>query len=366
MKLKVLVVDDSVLFRRAIADALALIPDVDVVGSAPNGKIALERVAALSPDLITLDIEMPEMDGLAVLEELKRQGRTCAVVMVSSFTSRGSDLTIKALERGAFDFITKPTGSNVQDSIHAVRDALAPVISAYKRKWEIRTILHSSGAPAAGHAVAQAPSRPTAAVTHARPDVGSADLVVIGVSTGGPNALATLLPMLPASLNAPVLIVQHMPPMFTQSLAASLNSKCGLTVKEASEGEVILPGTVYIAPGGRHMKVVPASSGGTTLHITDDPPENNCRPSVDYLFRSVANQYGGRAVAVIMTGMGSDGVLGLRLLKRRGTLVIAQDEPSCVVFGMPGEAVKAGVVDIISPLGRIAEEIQRCVKGSSS
>ena len=364
MKLKVLVVDDSVLFRRAIADALVLIPDVDVVGSAPNGKIALERVAALSPDLITLDIEMPEMDGLAVLEELKRQGRTCAVVMVSSFTSRGSDLTIKALERGAFDFITKPTGSNVQASIHAVRDALAPVISAYKRKWEIRTILHSSGAPAAGSAVAPALSRP-AATTHARPDVGSADLVVIGVSTGGPNALATLLPMLPASLAAPVLIVQHMPPMFTQSLAASLNSKCGLTVKEANEGDIILPGTVYIAPGGRHMKVVPAASGGTSLHITDDPAENNCRPSVDYLFRSVANQYSGRAVAVIMTGMGSDGVLGLRLLKRRGTLVIAQDEPSCVVFGMPGEAVKAGVVDIISPLGRIAEEIQRGLKGSS-
>lgn len=375
MKLKVLVVDDSVLFRRAIAEALALLPDVEVVGSAPNGKIALERVAALSPDLITLDIEMPEMSGLEVLEALKRQGKTCGVVVVSAFTSRGSEMTIKALEQGAFDFITKPSGGDVQSNILAVRDALASVVSAYKRRWEIRSILNNSApsgaAPGAAPAVlpqvvptsvSTTPNRP---LTHARlTEGGPADLLLIGISTGGPNALATLLPMLPGNLPAPVLIVQHMPPMFTQSLAASLNSKCALTVKEAMDGENIHPGSVYIAPGGRHMKISSSLGGETSLRISDDPPENNCKPSVDYLFRSVANHHAGRSVAVIMTGMGSDGVLGLRLLKRRGAVVLAQDEASCVVYGMPGEAVKAGVVDAIIPLGRMADEIQRCLKGA--
>jgi len=362
MKLKVLVVDDSALFRRAISEALALLPDVEVIGSAPNGKIALERVAAFAPDLVTLDLEMPEMGGLEVLEELRRQGRGCGVVVVSSFTSRGSELTIKALERGAFDFITKPSGGDVQANIQAVRDALVPVVAAYKRKSEIRAILNRpAGVSAAGAAPLPPPPRPVPAARQA--DGGASDLVVIGISTGGPNALAALIPYLPADLRAPVLIVQHMPPLFTQSLAKSLDAKSALSVKEAEDGEVIRKGGVYIAPGGRQMKIAAGSGADTVLRITDEPPEHNCKPSVDYLFRSVANQYAGRTVAVIMTGMGSDGVTGLRLLKRRGAHVIAQDEASCVVFGMPGEAVKAGVVDQVVPLGRIAEEIVRNLRG---
>ena len=376
MKLRTLVVDDTALFRRAVSDALAQLPDVEVVGTAPNGKIALERIATLAPDLITLDIEMPEMGGLEVLDHLKRGGRDVGVIVVSALTLKGGELTIRALERGAFDFITKPGGSNLQANLDAIRDALAPLVSAYRRRWEIRSILKSP--PAAPNSPAgQAPPAASSSLTGLSSAAGpataraawssqqaKADLVVIGVSTGGPNALASVLPALPANFSAPVLIVQHMPPLFTQSLAASLAAKCAVKVKEAEDGETARPGTVYIAPGGRHMKTAAGPAGEVVLRITDDPQENNCRPSVDYLFRSVANYFPGRAAAVIMTGMGSDGVIGLRLLKRHTCRVIAQDEASCVVFGMPGEAVKAGVVDVIAPLERIAAEILRSVKSS--
>lgn len=357
MKLRALVVDDSSLFRRIIADALALIPEVEVIGTAPNGKIALERIAILSPDLITLDIEMPEMTGLEVLDALKSRGQDCAVIMVSALTLKGGELTIQALERGAFDFITKPTGGDMKTNLASVVTALTPIVSAYRRRWEIRSILKSSSVPAQ-----QPPSR---IVTPSPKTAGASrksDLVVIGVSTGGPNALAAMLPLLPRNFPVPVLIVQHMPPLFTKPMADSLAAKCKLTVKEAENDEPLHPSTVYIAPGGRHMKVAKGTNGEPSINITDDPLENNCRPSVDYLFRSVANNFQGNTTAVIMTGMGSDGVLGLRLLRRKHCHIIAQDEASCVVFGMPGEAVKAGIVDALVPLDRIADEIIRSVK----
>lgn len=376
MKLRALVVDDTALFRRVVSDALASLPDVEVVAAAPNGKIALERIESLKPDLVTMDVEMPEMDGIQVLEEIKQNGWDCGVVMVSAHTLKGGELTIRALEKGAFDFITKPSGGDVQANLNSIREALLPVVNAYRRKREIRSILtHSASAAVAGpaqgtiQASGLAHARPKPALANEVPvpaargtEPGKADLVVLGISTGGPNALTRMLPALPAQLPAPVLIVQHMPPLFTQSLAASLNSKCSLHVKEAEDGDIAKPATIYIAPGGKQMKAVSGQKGEIVLRITDDPPENNCKPSADYLFRSVANNFPGRAAAVIMTGMGSDGVLGLRLLKRHGCRVIAQDEASCIVFGMPGEAVKAGVVDIITPLEKIADEIRRAVK----
>ena len=192
---------------------------------------------------------------------------------------------------------------------------------------------------------------------------GRVELVVIGVSTGGPVALGQMIPQLPANLNLPVLIVQHMPPLFTHALAASLNAKSAIRVREAQDNDRLEPNVAYIAPGGKQMKVVPGLDGAKVLRITEDPPENNCRPAVDYLFRSVANYFPGKAVAVIMTGMGSDGTLGLRLLKRSGCFAIAQDESSCVVFGMPGEAIKAGVVDLVAPLGDIAPQICKAIGG---
>jgi two-component system, chemotaxis family, protein-glutamate methylesterase/glutaminase len=359
MKLRILVVDDTALFRRIVSDALALLPDVEVVGTAPNGKIALERAASLSVDLITLDIEMPEMDGLETLDALRQRGLKCGVIVVSALTRKGGDLTIRALERGAFDFITKPEGGDQGSTLKGLSDALAPIVRAYKRRLEIRSILKSGSLP---------DREPTAAISsrlpslERRPAVRRSDLVLIGVSTGGPNALAKLLPALPARFPVPVLVVQHMPPMFTQSLANSLAAKCNLPVKEVEDGETMLASTVYIAQGGRHMKIAPGLGGATILQVTDDPLENNCRPSVDTLFRSVANHFAGNTTAVLMTGMGKDGVLGLRMLKRKNAYILAQDEASCVVFGMPGEAIKAGVVDLVAPLDRLAEEIMRSVK----
>jgi two-component system, chemotaxis family, protein-glutamate methylesterase/glutaminase len=188
---------------------------------------------------------------------------------------------------------------------------------------------------------------------------------LIGISTGGPNALSKMLPRLSNNLGVPVFIVQHMPPLFTQSLADSLNERCSLTVKEAEHGETARPNVAYIAPGGKHMKIIPGLSGQIQIEITNDPPENNCRPAVDTLFRSAAHGFPGRACAVIMTGMGNDGTLGLRLLKRHGCQTIAQDEASCVVFGMPKEAIEAGIIDVVSPLDLIAEEITKAVKGYS-
>jgi two-component system chemotaxis response regulator CheB len=193
---------------------------------------------------------------------------------------------------------------------------------------------------------------------------GKPDLVLIGVSTGGPNALARLLPALPRDLGVPLLIVQHMPPIFTLSLAESLAAKCAIRVREAAQGEPVEPNTAYLAPGGKHMRVVPGTAGSMVVQITEDPPENNCRPAVDYLFRSVANHFPGRSMAVILTGMGSDGTLGLRLLKRQGCFVIAQDEPSCVVYGMPKSAVEAGVTDAVLPLESIAGRITAAVRGA--
>ena len=373
MKLRALVVDDTALFRRVISDALGLLPDVEVVATAPNGKIALERIETLKPDLVTLDVEMPDLDGIQVLEAIKQRGLDCGVVMVSAHTLKGGELTIRALEKGAFDFITKPSGGDIQTNLGSIRDAMLPIVNAFRRKREIRSIL-GNRTPTAMSAAGQPStvvdrSRPQATSDKPAPSArpveyaGKAELVVLGISTGGPNALTHLLPALPANFPTPILIVQHMPPLFTQSLAVSLNGKCAMRVKEAADADICQPGWVYIAPGGRQMKTIAGPKGEVTLRITDDPPENNCRPSVDYLFRSVANHFPGRAVAVIMTGMGSDGVVGLRLLKRQGSRVIAQDEASCVVFGMPGEAVKAGVVDVIVPLDRLAEEIRRAVKG---
>jgi two-component system, chemotaxis family, protein-glutamate methylesterase/glutaminase len=363
MKLKALVVDDSSLFRRVLTDALSQMAEVEVVGSAPNGKLGLEKAVLLKPDFITLDIEMPEMSGLEVLEAIKQRGLDCGVVVVSALTLKGGQLTIKALEKGAFDFITKPSGSDVQSNMASIRDALTPVVRAYHRRWEIRSILKS---PSGAATPAKTSSLPQSEVTvvERRYDP-KADMVLLGISTGGPNALTRILPSFPARFPAPVFIVQHMPPLFTQSLAESLAGKCAVRVKEAEDGEVARPGTVYIAPGGRQMKLAPGVGGEVVIRITDDPPENNCRPSVDTLFRSAANHFPGRSCAVIMTGMGSDGVLGLRLLRRHDCRVIAQDEATCVVYGMPGEAVKAGVVDTVVPLDRIVPEILKSVKGAT-
>jgi two-component system chemotaxis response regulator CheB len=373
MSLRVLVADDAILFRRAISEALASLPDVEVVGSASNGKLALQKVRELKPDLLTLDLEMPELDGLGVLDALRQGGDKVKVIVVSALTRRGGDLTLRALEKGAFDFITKPDTSSAEESRETLRTELAPRLRAFAHQAAVRGILQRLPSSSVARPVAAPPSAAQKPQTPGLDSIASRmgrivtplkpEMVLIGVSTGGPNALARLLPQLPKDLGVPLLIVQHMPPVFTQSLADSLSMKCAIKVREAAAGDILSSNTAYIAPGGRQMRLEASPDGARRLQITDDPPENNCRPAVDYLFRSVANHFPGRAMAVILTGMGNDGTTGLRLLKRHGAFVIAQDEASSVVFGMPKAAIEAGVTDVVLPLDAIAARIVATVRG---
>ncbi len=366
--LKVLVVDDTIVYRKIISDVLAELPDVEVVGTAHNGKAALLKIKTLKPDLLTLDIEMPEMNGLETLEALQREAPQVGAIMLSTLTQEGGLMTMRALELGAFDFIPKPQSSTMAANRLAVKNALEPMLKAFSRHREIRILIRKNR----GHPKPGPPApKPESVVLHKSRlnAVCNASIIGIGVSTGGPNALAHMLPKLPGDIGVPIVIVQHMPPVFTQSLARSLDNKCTLTVREAAHGDPLKPNTVYIAPGGKQMKIVAGGDGRQRMiKITDDPPENSCKPSVDYLFRSLAEHYVGRATGVIMTGMGSDGTAGLKLMKNAGATIIAQDESSCVVFGMPKEPIESGTADIIAPLDRLAEAILKTVsrKGSQA
>jgi two-component system chemotaxis response regulator CheB len=360
MSTRVLVVDDTVVFRRLISEALAGLPGVEIVGSASNGRLAIERMTALQPDLVTLDIEMPEMNGIEVLEAMNAAGLTAGVIIVSALTLQGGKMTVRALESGAFDFLTKPEGGGKDASLGHLRARLLPMIRAFERRLEIRGILRGHSPQTSPDAIPIPVATPTQPVRNLR-RMGPS-LVLIGVSTGGPAALAKLIPSFPADLGAPVFIVQHMPAMFTQSLADSLDRRSKVRVKEALDGEIAQKNCVYVAPGGRQMKLSAGPQREIILRITDDPPELGCRPSADYLFRSSALNFPGRAVAAILTGMGGDGTAGLRMLKRTGCFSIAQDEASCVVFGMPRAAIQAGVIDTVAPLERIGPAIIRSVR----
>lgn len=365
--LKILVVDDTVVYRKIVSDILSELPNIEVVGAAPNGKIAMSKIASLKPDLITLDVEMPEMNGIEVLECMKTQAREVGAIMLSTLTQKGGDMTMKALELGAFDFIPKPQNGKMDENRVVIKNALIPILRAFSRRTEVRSILNGQSA--------FIKNKDKRKADHSYPEVirkrahssavrsTKSEIIGIGISTGGPSALARMMPMIPVGLGVPIMIVQHMPPLFTKSLAASLDAKCLLDVHEARDGEVISPDTIYIAPGGKQMKIVAGADGmNRIIRITDDPPENSCKPSVDYLFRSMAYHYVGRATGVIMTGMGSDGTLGLKLMKRNGSVIIAQSEASCVVYGMPKEIIESGIADVIAPLDKIVDEICRTIK----
>ncbi|PIE70268.1 MAG: chemotaxis response regulator protein-glutamate methylesterase [Deltaproteobacteria bacterium] len=370
-KLRALVVDDTIVYRKIVSDVLAEFPDIEVVGTANNGKIALHKINTLKPDFITLDIEMPEMNGLETLEAVNREHPHIGVIMVSTLTHDGSDMTIRALELGAFDFIPKPQSGTMRENLQSIRTLLNPIVKAFTRRRAIvRPGFRPTPLPAARPSVPfRYPPEPPAPKAASAPPVprptppGSSEIVAIGISTGGPNALAQLIPALPDTLNVPILIVQHMPPVFTQSLAKSLDAKSRLRVKEAENGEALTANTVYIAPGGKQMKVIAGNDGQNRLiRITDDPPENSCKPSADYLFRSVSEYYLGRSTGVIMTGMGNDGSKGLKQMKQSGAYIIAQDEATCTVFGMPKEPIASGIVDAVCPLTSISGEIVKSVR----
>jgi len=371
--LRVLVVDDTIVYRKAVSDIIEEIPGVELAGVAHNGKIALAKIQSLKPDILTLDIEMPQMNGIEVLQEIQKNRLGVGAIMLSTLTAEGSEMTMRALELGAFDFILKPQSKNQIEGKKEIRASLEPILKAFarsrfnpalkNRSGRIGSSVPLTGKPSATGAVAESSTHRPALIRTPAIRRSKSEIVAIGISTGGPNALNQMLPKLPGDLGVPVLIVQHMPPVFTKSLAASLDKKCQLTVKEAENGENILPNVAYIAPGGKQMKLVAGTDGqNRRIKITDDPPENSCKPSVDYLFRSVADYYVGRATAVIMTGMGSDGTKGLAELKDKSAHIIGQDESSCIVYGMPKAPAELGYLNVVAPLGRIADEIIKSVK----
>ena len=368
---RVLVVDDTIVYRKAVSDIIAEIPGVELAGVAHNGKIALAKIQTLKPDILTLDIEMPEMNGIEVLGELQKNYPGVGAVMLSTLTAEGSEMTMRALELGAFDFILKPQSRNQIEGKKEIKAALEPILKAFAKSRFASSLISRKGlipaVPALKKTITGQPPSQTKVFRplSQKPAMrrGRSEIIAIGISTGGPNALNQMLPKLPGDLGVPVLIVQHMPPVFTKSLASSLDKKCALTVKEAVDGENIMPNIVYIAPGGKQMKLVAGTDGlHRRIKITDDPPENSCKPSVDYLFRSVADYYVGRATAVIMTGMGSDGTLGLGILKDKAAFAIGQDEGSCIVYGMPKAPAELGYLDVVVPLSKIADEIVSSVK----
>ena len=365
--LKVLIVDDTIVYRKIVSDVLSDLPDVEVVGSAHNGKAAITKMTSLKPDILTLDIEMPEMNGLEVLQYIKDKRLDVGAVMLSTLTHEGGEMTMKALELGAFDFILKPQEGNMVDNTEALKKTIVPILKAFTRQNEIKHLLkgkigskESDKEHKRFSESDQAVQRMHALTSRLRQ---RSEIVAIGISTGGPKALAQMMPSLPSNLGVPILIVQHMPPMFTMSLAKSLDNKCSFDVREAKDGDAVVSNVAFIAPGGKQMKIMAGADGKTrVIRITDDPSENNCKPSVDYLFRSIAYHYVGRATGVIMTGMGSDGFLGLELMKKNGSTIIAQNSETSVVYGMPKGPIDAGIVDIIAPLDKIASEICLTVK----
>ena len=349
LPIRVLVVDDSVVVRKLLSEALASSAEVQVAGTASSGAIALAKIPQLNPDVITLDIEMPGLNGIQTLAEIRKMYPKLPVIMFSTLTERGAAITLEALAQGASDYMTKPTNS----------ESLASAMERVRSELTAK-IVSLAGRGRTGPALAKSPSPVRRRSGHPR-----IDILAIGTSTGGPNALAEVIPHLPGDFPVPVVVVQHMPPLFTRLLAERLNSQSQLPVQEAEAGKMLVPGQVWIAPGNYHMTVA-RKGAGVSLNLNQDPPENSCRPAVDVLFRSVAQTYGANVLGVVMTGMGSDGARGAAHIRDAGGEVVVQDEASSVVWGMPGAVVEAGTADKICPLPEISVEIVRRVSSSRS
>jgi two-component system chemotaxis response regulator CheB len=347
---RILIVDDSIVMRSLLRSVVAADARLEVAGTAADGASALSTLDTLRPNLILLDVEMPVMDGLVTLRKLRTQGHTMPVIMCSALTRRGARVTIEALAGGASDYVSKPAGQSSREAaIQALAQELIPRIHALTRP------------PAFPRAPRLPLIPPLAPPLKAQTALPIPAALVIGVSTGGPAALDVLLPAIPATFPLPVLVVQHMPEEFTGLFAERLNGRCPLRVCQAAEGDAVRPGTIYIARGNWHMEVLaPACPGMTpTLHLSQGLPQNHCRPAVDVLFRSAATVYGAGVLAVVLTGMGSDGLVGCRIVREQGGSVLVQDQSSSVVWGMPGAVAQAGLANRVLPLHAIAPEILR-------
>ncbi|MCD6122805.1 MAG: chemotaxis response regulator protein-glutamate methylesterase [Spirochaetales bacterium] len=347
--LSVLIVDDSALMRNLISRIFEDVPDINVAGTAMNGIFALQKIGHLNPDVIILDLEMPEMNGIEFLKERRKRGIKIPVIILSSQAVKGARITIEALELGASDFVLKPSGS-VSHDIYKTKEELVELVRFFGGKYR----------------KSKFPAPEKEAVAYEKHEIRQPagktriDIIAVGISTGGPNALRHVLPRLSPQLPVPVLIVQHMPPGFTREFAENLNKICPLKVKEAEEGDIIVKGTVFIAPGDYHMEAI---SGSTEprIHLSNAPPVNGHRPSADVLFTSVAKTYASHTLAIIMTGMGKDGAREIGRIYSMGGVTFAQDEESSVVFGMPKAAIENGTISRIVPLDRMAASINEAV-----
>jgi two-component system chemotaxis response regulator CheB len=335
------VVDDSAVFRRILSESLATDTSIEVVGTAANGTIALTKLSQLKPDLVLLDVEMPVLDGLATLREIRARDARLPVVMFSAHTERGTQETIEALSLGASDYFAKPHGTgSLEDSLRVIREELIPTIKQL-----------------CAPKVAVSPSK-SVPTPQARANLTQVDVVAIASSTGGPSALTELFAGLTAPLAVPVLCVQHMPPVFTRMLAQRISTQHAIPMQEARDREVVQRGQVWLAPGDYHLRVQAIGENVQTM-LDRGEPVNSCRPAADVLLSSLASIYGARVLAVVLTGMGHDALRGCEAVKAAGGQVIAQDEATSVVWGMPGNVVRAGLADRVLPLALIAPEILR-------
>ena len=352
-KTRVVVVDDSALVRSLLTEIINREPDMECVGTAADPLVAREMIRSLNPDVITLDVEMPRMDGIDFLAKLMRL-RPMPVVMVSTLTERGADVTLRALELGAIDFVAKPK--------IGVADGLRLLAQDITEKVRIAARAHVRRAPPASAASALAATAAAGPGPSALGRMSTEKIVFIGASTGGTEATKEVLVNLPHDAPA-VMITQHMPPGFTRSYAARLDGLCRISVKEASDGERVLPGHAYIAPGGLHLSVE-RSGANYIARVRDGEPVNRHKPSVEVLFQSAARVVGPNALGVMLTGMGADGATAMKLMRDAGSYNLAQDEASCVVFGMPREAIAAGAAHDVLPLGQIAARLLERLRGA--
>ena len=360
--IRVLIVDDSAFMRKAIEIILVKDPEIEIVGKASNGLEALELVEKLDPDVITMDVEMPRMDGITAVGRIMST-RPKPILMISSITTAGAETTLRAMEAGAVDFISKPASRVSLDIINLECEIQTKVKAVARRRppllWAPRPVPGVTGSPALATGVKASPSSVSAEKPHivSRP-IGRQvrDLVSIGVSTGGPPAVQKVLSALPKDFPAPIVIAQHMPAAFTGPFARRLDGNCQISVKEVESGERLQNGCAYVAPGGRHIRVE-AKLSTMTVYVTDDPKEALYKPSANVLHESVGNALGARALGVQMTGMGNDGLEGIRVLKAKGGMAFAQSDATCVVYGMPKAIVDAGLADAIVDVDDIASAI---------